>query len=72
MNCLVLILRGTKLRCVCWKRWKRVFSLYITSRGVSDMGKKVALILHTGGMALQEVFYSSVQEDAGRKRKSSW
>ena len=29
-----------------------------------DEGQKVALMLHTGGMALQEVFYSLVDEDA--------
>ena len=34
------------------------------SRGVSDEGQKVALMLHTGGMALQEVFYSLVDQDA--------
>ena len=51
--------------CASWKRWKRAFNLYVKSRGVSDEGQKVALMLHTGGMALQEVFYSLEEEDAG-------
>ena len=50
--------------CARWKQWKRVFNLYVKSRGVSDEGQKVALMLHTGGMALQEVFYSLAEEDA--------
>ena len=50
--------------CARWKRWKRAFNLYVKSRGVSDEGQKVALMLHTGGMALQEVFYSLAEEDA--------
>ena len=44
--------------CVRWKRWKRAFNLYVKSRGVSDEGQKVALMLgafhlvrtHLGGV----------------------
>ena len=50
--------------CARWKRWKRAFNLYVKSRGVSDEGQKVAMMLHTGGMALQEVYYSLAEEDA--------
>ena len=50
--------------CARWKRWKRAFNLYVKSRGVSDEGQKVAIMLHTGGMALQEVYYSLAEEDA--------
>ena len=50
--------------CARWKRWKRAFNLYVKSRCVSDERQKVALMLHTGGMALQEVFYSLAEEDA--------
>ena len=39
------------------------FNLYVKSRGVSDEGQKVAIMLHTGGMALQEVYYSLAEED---------
>ena len=49
--------------CARWKRWKRAFNLYVKSRGVSDEGQKVAIMLHTGGMALQEVFYSLAEEE---------
>ena len=50
--------------CARWKRWKRAFNLYVKSRGVSEEGQKVALMLHTGDMALHEVYYSLVEEDA--------
>ena len=50
--------------CAGWKRWKKVLNLYGKSRGVSDEGQKVALMLHTGGMALQELFYSLAEEDS--------
>ena len=50
--------------CAGWKRWKKVLNLYVKSRGVSDEGQKVVLMLHTGGMALQELFYSLAEEDS--------
>ena len=50
--------------CARWKRWKRAFNLYVKSRGVSDEGQKVGLMLQTRGMALQEVFSSLAEEDA--------
>ena len=48
---------------VRWKRWKRAFNLYVASKGVTNDRQKVALLLHTGGMALQEVCYTLVPED---------
>ena len=48
---------------VRWKLWKRAFNLYVASKGVTNDRQKVALLLHTGGMALQEVFYTLVPED---------
>ena len=50
--------------CAHWKRWKRAFNLYVKSRGVFAEGQKVGLMLHTGGMALQDMFYSLAEEDA--------
>ena len=46
-----------------WKRWKRAFNLYVVSKGVKNDPQKVALLLHTGGMELQEVYYTLVAED---------
>ena len=34
------------------------------SRGVDNDSQKVALLLHTGGMELQELFYQLIPEDA--------
>ena len=46
-----------------WKRWKRAFNLYVASKGVTNYKQKVALLLHSGGMELEEVFYTLVPED---------
>ena len=48
---------------VRWKRWKRAFNLYVTSKGVTNESQKVALLLHSGGMELQEIYYTLVPED---------
>ena len=45
-----------------WKRWVRAFNLFVTSRGVVADKQKVALLLHTGGIDLQDMFYSLVPE----------
>ena len=48
---------------VRWKRWKRAFHLYVASKGVTNQAQKVALLLHSGGMDLQEIFYTLAPED---------
>ena len=48
---------------VRWKRWKRAFNLYVASKGVTNEGQKVALLLHSGGIELQEIYYTLVSED---------
>ena len=48
---------------VRWKRWKRAFNLYVTSKGVTNEGQKVALLLHSGDTELQEIYYTRVSED---------
>ena len=48
---------------VRWKRWKRAFRLYVASKGVTNQAQKVALLLHSGGMELQEIFYTLAPED---------
>lgn len=37
-------------------RWKRAFNLYVTSKGVTNEGQKVAFLLHSGDTELQEIF----------------
>ncbi|CAB4044697.1 Transposon Ty3-G Gag-Pol poly, partial [Paramuricea clavata] len=41
-----------------WRRWKRAFNLYMVSKGVTNEQQKVALLLHSGGMELQELYYT--------------
>ena len=48
---------------VRWKRWKRAFILYVASKGVTNEGQKIALLLHSGGMELQKIYYTLVAED---------
>ena len=48
---------------VRWKRWKRALNLYVASKGVTNEGQKIALLLHSGGMELQEIYYTLVPED---------
>ena len=48
---------------VRWKRQKRAFNLYVASKGVTNEGQKIALLLHSGRMELQEIYYTLVPED---------
>ena len=41
---------------VCWKRWKRSLELYLVAKGISEDKQKVALLLHTAGTELQELY----------------
>ncbi|KAK7104470.1 hypothetical protein V1264_019182 [Littorina saxatilis] len=39
-----------------WKRWKRGFQVYLGARGETPDEQKKALLLHTAGMEVQDVF----------------
>lgn len=39
-----------------WLRWKKSFQFYITASGVSDDKQKTALLLHSAGMEVQDIF----------------
>ena len=43
---------------VCSKRWKHAFNLYMVLKGVTNECQKVALLLHSGSMELQEIYYT--------------
>ena len=43
---------------VCWKLWKRSFNLYLVAKGITKDEQKTALLLHTGGLNLQELYYT--------------
>ncbi len=46
-----------------WKKWKRAFNLYLNARGVTNPNQQVALLLHMGGLELQEIYYTLVAEE---------
>ena len=41
-----------------WKLWKRSFNLYLVAKGITKDEQKTALLLHTGGYNLQELYYA--------------
>ncbi|XP_052758219.1 uncharacterized protein K02A2.6-like [Galleria mellonella] len=41
-----------------WERWKRALDIYLLATGTEDSLKKRAILLHTGGFALQDVYYN--------------
>lgn len=43
---------------VRWKLWKRSFNLYLVVKGITKDEQKTALLLHTGGLNLQELYYT--------------
>ena len=43
---------------VRWKLWKRSFNLYLVVKGITKDEQKTALLLHTGGMNFQELYYT--------------
>ena len=45
-----------------WKVWKRAFNLYLISKNITNDQQKLALLLHTGGLDFQELYYSLVPE----------
>ena len=49
-----------------WKKWKRGFELYLVARGNTSAAQKRALLLHCGGLGLQDIFFTlTVADDAG-------
>ena len=43
---------------VRWKLWKRSFNLYLVAKGITKDEQKTALLLHTGGLNFQELYYT--------------
>ena len=41
-----------------WKRWVRAYKYYVEGRGITDNGRKRALLLSLGGMGLQDLYES--------------
>ena len=43
---------------VRWKRWKRLFDLYVLAKGIVEDRQKVALLLHTARQEVQDLYYT--------------
>lgn len=43
---------------VRWKKWKRAFELFIEGKGIKDAKQKKALLLHCGGMEMQDIYFT--------------
>ena len=41
-----------------WKKWKRSFLLFITAKGIQNLQQKCALLLHSAGPDVQDIFYT--------------
>lgn len=43
---------------VRWKLWKRSFNPHLVAKGITKDEQKTALLLHTGGLNFQELYYT--------------
>ncbi len=41
-----------------WKRWKRSFDIYIRAKSVTNDSQKIALLLHSGGLEVQDLYFT--------------
>lgn len=41
-----------------WERWKRALEIYFIATKTNDQNKKRAMLLHSGGMALQDIYFN--------------
>lgn len=41
-----------------WERWKRALEIYFEATNTNDQNKKRAMLLHSGGMALQDIYFN--------------
>jgi len=46
-----------------WTRWKRGFELFAVGKGVNNLDQKKALLLHSAGPSVQDIFYTLVVPD---------
>ena len=54
-----------------WRRWKTAFQFFIDGKGVTDPKQKRALLLHSVGMDVQEV-YLTLEEAAGSSKEDEY
>ena len=53
-----------------WKRWIRAFDLFATGKGVTDPDQKKALLLHSAGMQVQDVYFTMTEVEGGENDTS--
>lgn len=41
-----------------WERWKRALEIYFVATNTNDQNKKRAILLHSGGMSLQDIYFN--------------
>ena len=57
-----------------WERWLRAFELFATEKGVKNGDQKKALLLHTAGLNLQDIYFTLTEEggsDSYQKAKAT-
>ncbi|XP_078374413.1 uncharacterized protein LOC144657954 [Oculina patagonica] len=45
-----------------WERWLRAFELYAVGKGVKNVDQKKALLLHTAGLSVQDIYFTLNEE----------
>ena len=48
-----------------WERWLRSFELFVEGKGITNHNQKKALLLHTAGMSVQDIFFTLPEEIEG-------
>ena len=48
-----------------WEKWLRGFRLYSQGKGVNDPGQMKALLLHSAGNEVQDIYYTLQEPDPG-------
>ena len=41
-----------------WKKWKCAFDFFVVGKGITDVTQKKALLLHCGGMDMQDIYHT--------------
>ena len=47
-----------------WRRWKRSFDYFVLAKNVTDPAQKKALLLHTTGIDVQDIYHTLTEEDS--------
>ena len=57
-----------------WERWLRASELFATGKGVKNVDQKKALLLHTAGLNMQDIYFTFTEEggsDSYQKAKAT-